>query len=54
LNDGGRDLHERLEKFYKVQLKWLKDQNHYDPQNETDRYVVLLLSTFFTLRIVHK
>lgn len=34
-----RELHERLEKFYKEKLRWLKDQNHYNPQNETDRYV---------------
>ncbi|XP_066920717.1 uncharacterized protein [Clytia hemisphaerica] len=32
-----RELHERLEKFFKEGLVWLKDQHHYDPENEQDR-----------------
>lgn len=33
-----KELHERLEKFYKQPLNWLKDQGYYDPHNEIHRY----------------
>ena len=33
-----RELHDRLEKYYKQQLRWLKDQSHYQPENALDRY----------------
>eukprot|EP00794_Sanderia_malayensis_P012459 gene12459-13747_t len=32
-----RELHERLEKYYKVHLAFLKDQGHYDPDMDIDR-----------------
>ena len=32
-----RELHERLEKFFKHQLNFLKDQSYYDPHNRTHR-----------------
>jgi hypothetical protein len=28
-----------MEKYFKEQLRWLKDRGHYDPGNETDRQV---------------
>lgn len=34
-----KELHERLETFFKDQLNWLKDQAHYDPNDEVDRLV---------------
>lgn len=34
-----RELHERLEKYFKEQLLWLKGQGHYNPHDETDRFV---------------
>jgi hypothetical protein len=32
-----KELHERKEKYFKGHLRWLKDQGHYDPHNETDK-----------------
>ena len=32
-----REHHERLEKFFKFPLNELKDQGHYDSENETHR-----------------
>ena len=32
-----RELHERMEKYFKEQLNWLKDQGHYNPHSERDR-----------------
>ena len=32
-----RELHQRLEKFYKEDLARLKDQCHYDPTNDIHR-----------------
>ena len=32
-----RELHHRLEKFFKRQLLMLLEQDHYDPDNQTDR-----------------
>eukprot|EP00112_Aurelia_sp_Birch-Aquarium-sp1_P007258 Seg1790.5 transcript_id=Seg1790.5/GoldUCD/mRNA.D3Y31 product="hypothetical protein" protein_id=Seg1790.5/GoldUCD/D3Y31 len=32
-----RELHERLEMFFKHQLSMLKDEGHYDPHNQEDR-----------------
>jgi hypothetical protein len=32
-----KELHGRMEKYFKDQFRWLKDQGHYDPHNETDR-----------------
>ena len=34
-----RELHERLEKYFKVQLQTLKDSGSYDPTSESDRFV---------------
>ena len=34
-----RELHERLEKYFKVQLQTLKDSGSHDPNSETDRFV---------------
>ena len=35
-----RDLHERLEKFFKLQLRELLDANEYDPTVERDRQLL--------------
>ena len=32
-----RELHERLEKYFKVQLQTLKDCENYDPSSDSDR-----------------
>ena len=32
-----KELHERLEKYHKADLNWLKINGHYDPSNETNR-----------------
>lgn len=34
-----KELHERLEKYFKEKLIWLKNEHHYNPHNATDRYV---------------
>ena len=34
-----RELHERMEKYFKEQLNWLKDRGHYNPHSERDRYI---------------
>eukprot|EP00794_Sanderia_malayensis_P016375 gene16375-18016_t len=34
-----RELHERLEQYFKYELSWLLNQGHYDSQNKTDRYL---------------
>ena len=39
-----RELHERLEKFFKFPLKELQDQGHYDTNSEIDRYYLYLNS----------
>ena len=39
-----RELHERLENFFKFPLKELQDQGHYDTNSETDRYYLYLNS----------
>ena len=44
-----RELHHRMEKFFKEELKKLVENGHYDPHAEQDRsvnlcYVVKLLS----------
>ena len=39
-----RELHERLEKFFKFPLKELQDQGSYDTNSETDRYYLYLNS----------
>jgi len=36
-----KELHERMEKYFKDQLAWLKDQGHYNPHSDTDRYTSL-------------
>ncbi|XP_013403271.1 uncharacterized protein LOC106168664 [Lingula anatina] len=35
-----RELHERLEKFFKMNLCWLKDNGHYDPKSEQHRMLL--------------
>ncbi|XP_078490351.1 uncharacterized protein LOC104266093 isoform X2 [Ciona intestinalis] len=35
-----RELHERLEKYFKEQLRYLKDHGLYDPQNVMDRHIL--------------
>lgn len=37
-----KELHERLEKYYKERVNWLKDEHHYNPHDETDRCLTLL------------
>ena len=32
----------RLEKYFKYHLSWLKEQGHYDPRNDIDRFVYIL------------
>ena len=34
---GGRELHQRMEKFFKFPLNQLKDHGHYDLQDENHR-----------------
>ncbi len=34
-----KELHERLEKYFKNQLRWLKEHAHYDPSSDMDRFV---------------
>ena len=34
-----KELHERMEKFFKDQLNWLKDRAYYDPDDDIDRYM---------------
>ena len=34
-----RELHERMEKYYKGHLCWLKDQGHYHPHDDKDRLI---------------
>lgn len=34
-----KELHERLEKYFKHQLRWLNDHGHYDANCDTDRFV---------------
>jgi len=43
-------LHERMEKYFKDQLAWLKDQGHYNPHSDTDR----LLLAFVMVPLVQK
>ncbi|CAB4023493.1 Hypothetical predicted protein [Paramuricea clavata] len=38
-----RELHERLEKFFKHQINWLKDRGHYDPHSDQDRMLIAFL-----------
>ena len=38
-----KELHERLEKFYKKDLNWLKTQLKYDPDNEDDRQMLAFI-----------
>lgn len=45
-----RELHERLEKFFKLPLKELQDQGHYDTNSETDR----LLLAYIMIPIVQR
>ncbi|KAK6173659.1 hypothetical protein SNE40_017071 [Patella caerulea] len=35
-----KELHERLEKYYKRKLLFLKEEGHYNPHTETDRYIL--------------
>ncbi|XP_057311375.1 uncharacterized protein LOC130649161 [Hydractinia symbiolongicarpus] len=35
-----KELHERLEKYFKDGLQWLKEERHYDPHNEADRNIM--------------
>ncbi|CAB4026934.1 Hypothetical predicted protein [Paramuricea clavata] len=39
-----------MEKFFKTQLCWLKDQCHYDPHNNTDR----MLLAFIMVPLIQK
>jgi len=38
-----KELHERLEKYFKVGLLWLKEEGHYDPHKENDRSILAFL-----------
>ncbi|KAG1682566.1 hypothetical protein GQR58_010849 [Nymphon striatum] len=38
-----KELHERLEKYFKVHLSWLKDNRHYNPADENDRMIMAYL-----------
>ncbi|XP_028394479.1 uncharacterized protein LOC114518673 [Dendronephthya gigantea] len=35
-----KELHDRLEKYFKVGLNWLKEECHYDPQDEIQRLML--------------
>ena len=44
-----------MEKFFKDQLRWLKDQGHYDPSSDTDRYVMVgVLYIYIMLLLCHR
>ena len=34
-----KELHERLEKYFKGKLTWLKNEHHYNLHDAKDRYV---------------
>ena len=38
-----RELHHRLEKFFKSQLKMLLDEGYYDADNEIDRHLLAFI-----------
>nr|XP_026695560.1 uncharacterized protein LOC104266093 isoform X2 [Ciona intestinalis] len=46
-----RELHERLEKYFKEQLRYLKDHGLYDPQNVMDREMKNFVDSWNTHRI---
>jgi hypothetical protein len=37
-----KELHERLEKYFKVHLSWLKEHGYYNPGDDNDRLVMNL------------
>ena len=41
-----QDLHERMEKFFKDQLRSLVESGEYDSSDKTDSYNILVLPTF--------
>ncbi|KAK3749360.1 hypothetical protein QZH41_001510 [Actinostola sp. cb2023] len=45
-----KELHERMEKYFKTQLGWLKDQGNFDPHNDTDR----MLLAFIMVPLIQK
>lgn len=38
-----KELHERMERYFKDGLHWIKDQGHYDPHNESDRFLLAFI-----------
>ncbi|XP_067040998.1 uncharacterized protein [Acropora muricata] len=44
------ELHERMERYFKDGLRWLNDQGHYDPHNDSDR----LLLAFIMVPLIQK
>ena len=57
-----RELHERLEMYFKQKLRHVLEHQHYDPHNQVDRYcyllsflfLILILFNFFYLRVFIK
>ncbi|KAM7427620.1 hypothetical protein ABFA07_021268 [Porites harrisoni] len=45
-----RELHKRLEKYYKGHLCWLKDKGHYHPHDDKDR----ILLAFIMIPLIQK
>lgn len=45
-----KELHERMEKYFKDGLRRVKDQGHYDPHNESNR----LLLAFIMVPLIQK
>lgn len=45
-----KELHERMKRYFKDGLCWLKDQGHYDPHNDSDR----LLLAFIMVPLIQK
>jgi hypothetical protein len=39
-----KELHKRLEKYFKEKLNILKDSGEYNPHDETDRYFVTVFN----------
>ena len=39
------EIHERMEKYFKDHLPFLKDQHYYDPNDEHDRWLLLQYSS---------
>jgi hypothetical protein len=46
-----KELNERIEKYFKEHLNWLKDQGHYNPHLERDR--LPLISSLVSMNVTN-